>query len=113
MAAAIAGPVHVDNPALHDGRIRTAPHIDGQFAACIYVPVKINQALLSFLQDTLRKGRTVFPSLHSIPKNLDDLRSIDLDAELHISLSRPVYIRSHQREELKQAVRRIAKSRSP
>jgi hypothetical protein len=33
--------------------------------------------------------------------------------ELHLSLSRPIYIRAHQREELKRAVKMLAKSHPP
>uniref|UniRef100_A0A0W0G084 U6 snRNA phosphodiesterase 1 n=1 Tax=Moniliophthora roreri TaxID=221103 RepID=A0A0W0G084_MONRR len=33
--------------------------------------------------------------------------------ELHISLSRPVFVRGHQREEIKRCVRQIAQSNSP
>ncbi|KAK7691049.1 hypothetical protein QCA50_006152 [Cerrena zonata] len=113
LSSTIVGPVHIDNPALHDGRIRTAPHIDGQFAAYVYFPVKLDGDLLMFLQNVLRKAKSILPSIHSIPKNIDSVESTDPVAELHISLSRPVYLRSHQRDELKNAVRRIAKSHAP
>lgn len=33
--------------------------------------------------------------------------------ELHVSLSRPTYLRAHQREDLKRAVKAIAKSHPP
>ena len=94
---------------LHDGRIRTTPHVDGQFAAHVYVPVRINRDILGFLKDVSKKARSIVPSLHSIPKSLDE-DALDHSMELHISLSRPVYLRSHQREEFKRAVRQIAKS---
>lgn len=113
LSSTIVGPVHIDNPALHDGRIRTAPHIDGQFAAYVYFPVKLDGDLLIFLQNVLRKAKSILSSIHSIPKNIDSVESTDPVAELHISLSRPVYLRSHQRDELKNAVRRIAKSHAP
>jgi hypothetical protein len=35
------------------------------------------------------------------------------ERELHVSLSRPTYLRAHQREELKRAVKALAKSHTP
>jgi hypothetical protein len=35
------------------------------------------------------------------------------ERELHVSLSRPTYLRAHQREELKRAVKASAKSQAP
>lgn len=35
------------------------------------------------------------------------------ERELHLSLSRPTYLRAHQREELKRAVKALAKSHTP
>lgn len=35
------------------------------------------------------------------------------EIELHVSLSRPVFLRAHQREDLKRAVKTVANSRSP
>lgn len=34
----------------------------------------------------------------------------DVETELHVSLSRPVFLRAHQREGFKKAVRRLAAS---
>ena len=35
------------------------------------------------------------------------------ERELHVSLSRPTYLRAHQREELKRAVKASAKRQAP
>ncbi|TCD62342.1 nuclease [Steccherinum ochraceum] len=109
-----AGPV--DNPALHQGRVRTAPHVEGQYAAYVYVPVRLElerkSKLAKLLRRTLLRAREIAPTLH--PIGIPDTKDGSEDGiELHISLSRPIYLRAHQREELKRAVRTIAKSSSP
>jgi hypothetical protein len=35
------------------------------------------------------------------------------ERELHVSLSRPTYLRAHQREEMKRAVKALSKSHAP
>ncbi|KAF9013362.1 hypothetical protein BDQ17DRAFT_1321214 [Cyathus striatus] len=65
----------IDNPALHQGRKRTTPHVEEM------VP-------------TLHEHWLVDNSLH---------------IELHVSLSRPIFLRAHQREELKRAVKHISR----
>lgn len=118
-------PIPVDDPSKHQGRTRTVPHVDGQWAAYVYVPIKAGA------RDNI--GRLVRRTLASAREreSMGCLRSIgfDIDSdelgkgktrdengirteddELHISLSRPVFLRAYQREEFKRAVRIIAKS---
>jgi len=93
----VAAPI--DDPAQHQGRVRTTPHVDGQWAAHVYVPVSAGRSLV----------RTAFArALESVP-NLQALGG----GELHISLTRPVYLRAHQREEIKRAVRAVARAHAP
>ncbi|KAM5543749.1 hypothetical protein V8D89_002366 [Ganoderma adspersum] len=113
----------VDNPALHQGRRRTAPHVEGQFAAYVYVPFTIakRSQLFILLSRIYTTAKLLVPSLHPIgfeessilgsgsePVSPD---STDTSIELHISLTRPTYLRAHQREEFKRAVRSICKTR--
>lgn len=35
------------------------------------------------------------------------------EMELHVSLSRPIFLRAHQREDLKRAVKAVANSHAP
>ncbi|KAJ7081385.1 hypothetical protein B0H15DRAFT_854980 [Mycena belliarum] len=110
LSATLSGPVHVDDPSLHQGRIRSTPHVDGQYATHIYasVPLERGSALFKLLRSIIASARTTVPALHdfwSSPK--------DLEPELHISLSRPIFLRSHQREDMKRAVRSIAAKSAP
>ena len=113
----------VDNPALHQGRRRTTPHIEGQFAAYVYVPFVIPKRshLYTLLLRIYTTAKLLVPTLHPIgfeepsplisgsePASSD---STDTSIKLHISLTRPTYLRAHQREEFKRAVRLICKTR--
>ncbi|KAL1693762.1 hypothetical protein GGG16DRAFT_123128 [Schizophyllum commune] len=106
LAPSITGPVHVDNPALHQGRIRSVPHVDGQWACHVYVPVtlKPRSALRDVLEDAIQRAKTAKMSAFHTFWDAETPRP-----ELHISLSRPIFLRAHQREDLKRAVKRVAR----
>ncbi|KAI0643076.1 hypothetical protein C8Q79DRAFT_1013049 [Trametes meyenii] len=110
--------VLADNPALHQGRQRTTPHVEGQFAAYVYVPLivekgtRLHRLLWRIFTEAKRRVPTLYPIgfCHNSPAadpSLDGKPAI----ELHISLSRPTYLRAHQRAEFKCAVQKLAKSR--
>ncbi|KZT09095.1 uncharacterized protein LAESUDRAFT_801703 [Laetiporus sulphureus 93-53] len=115
--------IPLDSPALHQGRIRTTPHVEGQFAAYVYVPLILDarSPLRKVVKQSYAYAKTVIPSLHPIgEQNFDSpaekssearvskLEHGDGGLELHISLTRPTYLRAHQREDLKRAVKAIA-----
>lgn len=106
-----AGPV--DNPSLHQGRVRTTPHIEGQWAAYVFVPLKLEpkSALSKVLSSVVVRAKESVPILRPIAVYTQD--GDTQDHELHISLTRPVYLRSHQREDFKRAVKTVAKTHSP
>ncbi|KAK7021220.1 U6 snRNA phosphodiesterase [Favolaschia claudopus] len=108
LSATLTGPQHVDDPSLHQGRTRSKPHVDGQYAAHIYasVPLSRSSGLFKLLCKIIESGQTMVPSLH-------DFWSNDSKPELHISLSRPIYLRAHQREEIKRAVKNVADKSPP
>jgi len=89
--------VSLDDPSKHQGRIRTKPHVDGQFAALVLVPLQLHaslQCLLSkILLDVQKKIPEMQPFVHS---------------ELHVSLSRTLYLREHQRDDLIKAAKAAA-----
>ncbi|KAG8992627.1 poly(U)-specific 3'-to-5' RNA exonuclease [Tulasnella sp. JGI-2019a] len=94
-----------DNATLHQGRQRTRPHVEGQFVAHIYIPVQLRGRLKTLLAEIVDHTRTVLPSLQSF---------ISEDSkELHISLSRPTYLRAHQREGLNLAVKAVCRKYPP
>ncbi|KAI0053924.1 hypothetical protein FA95DRAFT_1551702 [Auriscalpium vulgare] len=117
-------PVPVDNPSKHQGRIRSSPHVEGQWAAHVYVPVVLHDhaqyLLRRLIRDVYVRAKELVPSLQPLgaptsgsgedsSKRGDaaDLR------ELHISLTRPFFLRVHQREEMKHAVKTLARKHSP
>ena len=63
----------------------------------------------------VKHAKKLVPSMNPIVKELATCNSEDDDdqQELHVSLSRPVYLRHHQREDFKKAVNAIASSKVP
>ena len=109
--------VPVDNPALHQGRTRSQPHVDGNWPSHIYIPVSLSDAvnpkLLKVLRRAVADARRLVPELHSYLDSAASSRSPgdkradrqDGGIQLHISLSRAIFVRAHQREIIKKAVR--------
>jgi U6 snRNA phosphodiesterase len=93
-----------DDASLHQGRTRTTPHRDGQFAAHVYIALVIERhsPLCDLIHDILGHARRSVSTLHAV--GLCDVAG----HELHISLSRAIYLRAHQREDLKRAVKAVA-----
>ncbi|KAF7982875.1 hypothetical protein HWV62_25110 [Athelia sp. TMB] len=121
--------IPIDKPELHQGRTRSSPHVEGQWAAHIYVPVtvEVGSALGRLLDDALRDAKELVPSLIDIGTQGAAERHVSIpgvgdasenkvrcgERELHISLSRPTYLRAHQREDLKRAIKAVAKACAP
>lgn len=115
----------IDDPSLHQGRVRNTPYVEGQWAAYAYVPVIINggtqlHAILSRLWIAAKHQSS---SLHPIVPIIEENESQYADGqktamrardvELHVSLSRPVYLRAHQRDDLKVVMRNMALRHNP
>ncbi|KIM43234.1 hypothetical protein M413DRAFT_26402 [Hebeloma cylindrosporum] len=111
ISSSIVAPGPVDIPALHQGRIRTTPHVEGQFAAHVYVSLALGRQSLLYkvLQGVLRDAKEAIPTLRDIWSPVE----ANAPPDLHISLSRPIFLRAHQREDLKRAVKNIAKAHKP
>ena len=107
LSAELVPLVPASNPVLHDGRIRSSPHVEGQYAAFVYVPVAVDKVLEDILKSSMSEAKKIVPSLRS------DWLENSAPTELHISLSRPIYLRHHQREDIKRAVKSVALSHSP
>lgn len=101
--------VPIDNPAEHQGRVRGTPYVEGQWCAHVYVSVGIPHAssLGRLLHDVLRSAQSEVPCMKPLIEEKDAIH------ELHISLSRPIYLRAHQREDLKKAVRTLGLGQKP
>ncbi|KAI0746474.1 hypothetical protein C8Q80DRAFT_1271367 [Daedaleopsis nitida] len=121
LSAHLLPQVPIDNPSLHQGRKRTTPHVDGQFAAYVYVPVQVpkRSRLFRLLCRIFASAKREVPTLHPIGFDLDDIADPENEdlhtkggaVELHVSLTRPTYLRAHQREEYKRAVQAAARSK--
>jgi len=97
LPASLASRAPVDDPGKHQGRIRTKAHVDGQFAALILVPLRLDASIRKLLSEIIDDAQKKVPEIQ--PGDISDL---------HISLSRTLYLRRHQREELLKTVKNIA-----
>ncbi|CAL5364074.1 unnamed protein product [Camellia sinensis] len=86
-------------------RIRSFPHVKGNYALHVYIPVRIPSAPMKELAQFLKKVSSRVPGLNAIdidiPLNIlctDDLKleQASLGREFHISLGRTVPIQRHQ-----------------
>jgi hypothetical protein len=104
-----SGPI--DDPAQHQGRVRATPHVEGQYAAHIYVSLVVERgsSLNKVLLDVLADARARVPTLKDFWSEGD----LSKKSELHVSLSRPIYLRAHQRESLKSAVKNVSRQFPP
>jgi hypothetical protein len=105
--------VPVDNSRLHQGRTRTTPHVEGQFSAHVYVALVVGRetALGRLVEEVVGCAKGKVSGLWGIGG--DDGNGESGELELHVSLSRPTYLRAHQREEFKRAVKNVARSFNP
>ncbi|XP_050254337.1 uncharacterized protein LOC126700298 [Quercus robur] len=86
-------------------RVRTFPHVEGNYALHVYIPVYIPSTPKKDLALFLKKVTSLLPSLHvvdvdvplnSLCKDDQKLAEVALGREFHISLGRTVPIRVHQ-----------------
>lgn len=98
--------VPVGDPALHQGRRRTTPHVEGQWVAHVYVPVRVEmwESLYSVMRDAGESASRLVKGLVLMGEDASKKEGM----ELHVSLTRPTYLRAHQREDLKRAIRSAA-----
>ncbi|KAI9806916.1 MAG: poly(U)-specific 3'-to-5' RNA exonuclease [Piccolia ochrophora] len=86
-----------DDPALHGGRLRATPHVEGNWNTHVYLEWYPSRAEHSRITSIMEYLRASVPSeghkVHSLLVN-------DLGAQtpLHISLSRPFILKSEQRQ---------------
>uniref|UniRef100_A0A2P2K065 U6 snRNA phosphodiesterase 1 n=1 Tax=Rhizophora mucronata TaxID=61149 RepID=A0A2P2K065_RHIMU len=87
------------------GRVRSFPHVEGNYALHVYIPVYIPATAKKGVAMLLKKVSSSVPGLHvvdaDIPLNVlardnDKLEQIALGKEFHISLGRTIPIRVHQ-----------------
>ncbi|KAF9075746.1 U6 snRNA phosphodiesterase Usb1 [Rhodocollybia butyracea] len=98
-----------DDPSLHQGRIRTTPHVEGQWASHVYVSIKVEKhsPMYKLVLDAIHTAKELEPALHDFKQDFSGRY-----LELHISLSRPIFLRTHQKDDLKRTVRSLAEKSS-
>ncbi|KAF9931704.1 nuclear protein localization protein 4 [Mortierella alpina] len=91
-----------DNPDKHQGRVRSRAHVDGSWPVHVYLEVKASEELFDIITSLTKSARASAPSTVSMLRSIESLKnapsvSIDADTaadatELHISLTRPLYL---------------------
>ena len=107
----------VDDPpddATSSGRVRAFPHVDGNFATHVYIPVDIPRRPRAALARRLAALVALAPSLRPVGRDAPPDPTLDPDAlvpdHLHVSLSRVFPIRIDARASLLAALRRALAS---
>ena len=115
LASHLAPAVPLDDPSKHQGRTRATPHVEGQWAAHVYVSLVLRGALKGIFERAVSIAKQEVASVHLLggADTDPDTDSVAAVRELHISLTRPFFLRSHQKEEVKRAVRDAAKAHPP
>lgn len=92
-------------PTVQVSRVRTFPHVQGNYALHVYIPVHIPSATRKELASFLKKVTALVPTLHAVDvdvplsgllKDETLLEKVVLGREFHISLGRTVPLRVHQ-----------------
>ncbi len=114
LSSSLMVPIPIDDPTRHQGRVRTNPHVEGQYATHVYISLRLKSqsAIYRLLRDVVTEAKTRVPSLQEACK-VESEGTSSKGSELHISLSRPIYLRSYQREDFKREVMRISKQQKP
>ncbi|GAA5958309.1 hypothetical protein JCM3765_004787 [Sporobolomyces pararoseus] len=104
-----------DSPSLHQGRKRTQPHVAGQWAAHIYLDLELEPTLRRTIKQALRSieaSASCTEELHLLVGSdaISSEAHQDTESSLHISLSRPLYLQTNQRAQLRASVAKVAAS---
>ncbi|KAF9278649.1 nuclear protein localization protein 4 [Mortierella alpina] len=91
-----------DNPEKHQGRVRSRAHVDGSWPVHVYLEVKVSEELFDIVTNLTKSARASAPNTVSMLRSIESLKntpSVSIDAEtaadateLHISLTRPLYL---------------------
>ncbi|CAM6101406.1 unnamed protein product [Calypogeia fissa] len=106
---------------LHDGRIRSFPHVEGNYALHVYIPVTLPSYASNEVRQLIQRALKAYPGLRVLEEDLAEpsvgdyggmevhsrsSERLKLDMEYHISLSRTVPIRIHHIESITSMLRR-------
>lgn len=93
------------SPSGQPSRVRSFPHVEGNYALHVYIPVNIPSAPKKDMVLLLKRVARLVPGLYvvdvDVPLNVlckddDKLEQVALGRKFHISLGRTVPIRAHQ-----------------
>ncbi|XP_066380497.1 uncharacterized protein [Miscanthus floridulus] len=99
-------PNFVDYSAMaQGGRVRSFPHVEGNFAVHVYIPVVIPSDARKQLALSMKRAASLVPDLYAVDadyalselcKDEQKLEKVLLSREFHVSLGRPVAVQVHQ-----------------
>ncbi|CAG8605849.1 14073_t:CDS:2 [Cetraspora pellucida] len=102
---------HIEDPLSHQGRTRAKPHVEGNWATHVYMEVVIPEDFKSLLrkmkscaQNAARE--TSFKFFENDMISSVDSQKIVNDSKLHISLSRPLFLKYFQIEKFWENLRK-------
>ncbi|KAG0534891.1 hypothetical protein BDA96_04G319100 [Sorghum bicolor] len=87
------------------GRVRSFPHVEGNYAVHVYIPVVIPSDARKQLALSMKRAASLVPDLYAVDadyalselcKDEHKLEKMLLSREFHVSLGRPVAIQVHQ-----------------
>ncbi|KAG6543184.1 hypothetical protein Mapa_015433 [Marchantia paleacea] len=95
----------------HRGRVRSFPHVEGNFALHVYIPVTVPSNAKSKILPLFERAAKRFPDLHLLGDESADVSAkgafiSKFGGEYHISLSRTVAVRVHQIDSVVSMLRR-------
>ncbi|GBB95409.1 hypothetical protein RclHR1_02530004 [Rhizophagus clarus] len=98
---------HIDDPSKHQGRMRSKPHVEGDWATYIYVEVTLTEEadhIINKIEELAKEvGIEIISCVENHQDNNNSLNELDPNGyyeenKLHISLSRPLFLKHHQIE---------------
>eukprot|EP00250_Pteridium_aquilinum_P001528 c11723_g1_i1 orf=248-1189(+) len=87
----------------HSGRIRSFPHVEGNYSLHVYIPVPLSTTAKRQLEPLMKRAFSIASELKPLeiellshPPSAHTIPELKLAKEYHLSLSRTVPIRVHQ-----------------
>ncbi|MBW0503399.1 hypothetical protein O181_043114 [Austropuccinia psidii MF-1] len=100
-----------DDPNLHQGRKRSQAHVEGNWLTHVFIPINLNQNFQKILNAIIAKLNQIPDSKTWYSLIDDNLAAQDkkkTEISLHLSLTRPIYLKTNERrefhEQLKKAI---------